>query len=623
MVIIKKLLFYKNILVNIGKDIKITITRIEEFITLSFLFGTSLVILLLGQSIFLASINFFKFTPVLCAFVISCIVSFLYLLHIKEEILFFPRISFYVILTVLIVSLIIIFYPHDNFGGTDNGVYINLAYYLAKNGSFETPGYLNSLGPGIELAKSSLPTYRIWLATQKVLLGTSVAVRGNLLLIILGLLSFFSVASVLKNRKMGLMSVALFASCMPLLWFSRETLNENLAFFLLWADIFFFIAFFKTKRLIFIIYLILTVVLLCYTRPEGFFISLFTLFSFIFFAIYKKIFSKKKLLIIIITSFLIIFAFSLFIYGSKSSFHTQISSAIINVSKQIEGDIIYALKGNSFLMQRLPLFFSNMLIKYNFFLVIFFTILILLKLLSRLKNLSSKNIYFFIIIIIILPEFIKLINPGIQILQPWFYRRYLYALLPLGYLSLGFFLSDLKNKRNSIILFSLFIIINLILSYPIIFLKHNWTLYTAMNQISKTVSSSDVIIIKNDRILGYYYPQYYLIMQKSVRAIYTFNINDKELSLKNKTYNGFSFNKLYYLSDTSDDFYKNYSLTNKQIIEVDFSQLKPSCELEYMAHEYNIKDFYLIPYSNAINYCKYPKSEIITFKKQLYLYQLN
>jgi hypothetical protein len=522
---------------------------------------------------------------------------------------------------VLIVSLIIILYPHDNFGGTDNGTYINLAYYLAKNGSFETPAYIDSLGSGIELGKNSLPAYRIWLAAQKIILGTAVTVRGNLLLIILGLLSFFSVSSMIKDRKMGLMAVVLFVTCMPLLWFSRETLNENLAFFLLWTSIFFLVAFFKTRRLIFFGYLILAMLLFCFTRPEGNFISLFTLFSFIFFTIYKKMFSKRKLLMLIIFSFLVAFVF--FFFFNKSQYFVNIDGAIKSISKGVKGDIIYALKGNSYLTQRYPLFFAIMLIKYNFFLVIVFIFLIPLKLLSRLKNLNSKNVYFFIIIFIIIPEFIKLVEPAIQILQPWSYRRYLYALIPLGYLSLSFFLCSLKNKKVSIVLFSLFLIINLILSYPIIFLKHNWTLHAAMKQISNTVTSNDLIIIKNDRILGYYLPQYYLIWQKSIRAIYTFDMDDKDLSLEKRIYKGFSFDKLYYLSDAPNELYKNYSVTNKQIINVNFTQLKPSCELQYMAEEYSIKEYYLIPFLNAISYCKYPKNEIIKFKKQLYLYELN
>lgn len=608
-------------LFDIGKKIKIKITSIERLTTLVFLFGTSFIILLLSQSIFLASINFFKLIPLLIACVISFIVSINFLYLIRKEVSAFPKVPFLLILILISLSLIIIFYPHDNFGGTDNGSYINLAFYLDKNGSFNTPPYLNGLAPGIESIKKSLPAYRIWLATQNLLLGPSLAMRGNLFLIILGFLSFFSVASMIKDKKMGLMSVALFATCMPLLWFSRETMNENLAFFLLWTAIFFLIVFLKTRRRIFIVYLILTLSLLCYTRPEGFFISLFTLLAFISLAIYKKLFSIRKLLLLITVSFLIVIIFLLII--NKVSYYTNVTNAITSVFMSIKTDIIYALTGNAYLMQRYPLFFAQMLIKYNFFLVVFLIFLIFLKIFSSFKNSNSSKVYFFITIIVILPEFLKLIDPSIQILQPWLYRRYLYALLPLGYLSLSFFLCNLKNKRVSIVLFSLFLIINLVLSYPIIFLKHNWSLYEAMKQISNTVSSNDLIIVKNNRILGYYYPQYYLVLQKSIRAIYTFDMNDKDLSLEKKTYKGFSFKKLYYLSDTPNDFYKNYSMTNKQIINVNFMQLKPSCEVEYIAYAYNIKDYSLIPYSNAINYCKYPKNEIVTFKKRLYLYQLS
>lgn len=331
--------------------------------------------------------------------------------------------------------------------------------------------------------------------------------------------------------------------------------------------------------------------------------------------------SRKQLLLMITGGLLLIFPFFFIIH--KSSYYTNVSSSIINSIKNIISDTNYLFIGRSFLLQRYIFFYTQMLIKYNYFLVILFIFILLFKQLSFSRNRSSTNVYFFALVIIILPEFSKLINPNIQILQPWFYRRYLYALLPLGYLSLSYFLCNLKNKRISFIIFGLFIISNLLLSYPIIFLKHNWTLYTAMNQISNAVTSNDLIIIKDGGILSYYYPQYYLIMQKSIRAIYAFDMKDNDLSLEKKAYKGFPFNKLFYLTDTVNDSYNNYSITNKQIISVNFAQLKPSCELEYIALEYGASDFSLIPYTYALNYCKYPKNEIVAIKKQLYLYQLN
>ena len=615
------MLFLKNIPVNIYMDIKIILAKIEKSTTSVFLFVTSFVLLLLGQSIFLASINFFRLIPVLIACVISIIVSSIFLYFIREDIHLFPKVSFMMILVLVLISLILIFYPHDNFGGTDNGSYINLAFYLEKNGSFDTPSYLNGLPPGIEIIKKSLPSYRIWLATQKTLFGTPIAIRGNLLIIILGLLSFFSVASTIKDRRMGIMSVTLFATSMPFLWFSRETMNENLIFFLLWTSFFFLIVFFKTKKRIFIAYLILTLFLMSYTRPEGIFISLFTLFAFIFLASYKKILSKKKLLLIVTTGLLLII--TLFFIVFKSSYYANVSSSIVNSIKNIISNINYLFIGRPFLLQKYTFFYSQMLIKYNFFLIMLFIFIILFQQLFFSGNRNSKKIYFFALVIIILPECAKLIDPGIQILQPWFYRRYLYALLPLGYLSLSLFLSNLRNKKVSIVIFYFFIITNLLFSYPIIFLKHNWTLYAAMKEIDNVVSPKDLIIIRNEKILGYYYPQYYFMLQKSIRAIYTFDVNDKELSLENKTYKGIPFKALFYLTDAANDFYNDYPIIDKQIINVNFTQLKPSCELEHMAQQNNIKEYYLIPYSVAINYCKYPSNEIVKFNKQLYLYQLN
>jgi len=603
----------KNI---IGLRINTLLRKFEESTTKIFLFGTSFTLLLLSQAIFLASIKSFRLMPVLIACVISFIISIIFLYLIRKCSHSLPKISLPLILILLVVSIILISYPHDNFGGTDNGTYINLAFYLTNNGSFETPPYLNGLGGSIEAAKSSKPAYRIWLATQKILLGPSAAIRGNLLLIIFGLMAFFSVSSLLKDRKMGLMSIVLFATTMPFLWFSRETMTENLAFFLLWTAFLFFIVLLKTKCIAFFVYLILAVALLCFTRPEGIFIFFFTLFTLLIFAAHKKLFSRK-LLLVIITSFLLLF---ILYFSSYQSAYTETT---LSVTRSVLSDIKFFFTGKPFLLHKYPLFFVQMLIKYNFFLAVAFIFVVIFQLLFSPKKRNSNNVYFLALVLIIIPEFYKLINPNIQMLQPWFYRRYLYALMPLGYLSLSFFLSNLKNKRNSIIIFCLFLIINLSLSYPIIFLKHNWTLYEAMNKITKIVSSDDLVIIKNDRILDYYHPWYYLVMQKSIRAIYAFNIIDNNLSIEQKTYKGFPFNRLYYLSDIPNDYYKHFMIINKQSIDVNFSQLKPSCELQFMAYENNFKDFSLIPYSTALSYCKYPKNDIVRFKKQLYLYQLN
>lgn len=591
------------------------IRRLEELTTKIFLFGTSFILIFLGLTIILASFNYFKFIPVLCAFIISCIMSFLYLLYIKKDVRFFPRISLLVIFIVLLVSLVIIFYPHDNFGGTDNGVYINLAFHLAKNGSFNMPEYYQ--GSWIEAALHSVVAYRTWLATQKILFGTAMAVRGNFLLIVLGLLSFFSVSSLISNKKTGFISVALFATSMPLLWFARVTLTENLAFLLLWTAIFYFIIYTRTGRFIYLIYLIITMSLLSLARPEGVFILLFMLFALIVFLIYKNIISKKKLIFIILVGILLIL--SLWFISFQSAYYSVLTS----LWKGLKADITYIFYGKPFLLQRYPLFFLQMLIKYNLLLTILFIFIILFQLINSFMRRRAGNYYFIALVFIILPEFYKLIDPAVGFHQPWVYRRYLYALIPLGYLSVSLFLSRLKNKKISIIIFCLLISINLILSYPLIFVKNNWGIYDVLEKITNTVSSNDLIIIKDSYILGHYWPNNYFVFQKLIRTIYSSEVDYKQLLLKEKKYKGFSFNMIYYLSDSPNEYYKNYSLTYIRSFDFNFVQVKPSCELEYMGYELNYKDYSLIPYSSALNYCKYPYNEIINFSKKLYIYRLN
>ena len=42
----------------------------------------------------------------------------------------------------------------------------------------------------------------------------------------------------IRGKKIGFIVMVLFSSCMPFLWFSRETMNENLSLFLIWETFF-------------------------------------------------------------------------------------------------------------------------------------------------------------------------------------------------------------------------------------------------------------------------------------------------------------------------------------------------------------------------------------------------
>jgi len=627
----------KNNIVDIGKGIKITITNIEKYFTI-FFYGFSVFILcLMTQGVILTLANIFFLPLILLSGFISLIVALLFLKKIQKDIQILPTISAPIIIFTSIILSIMIFFPHDSFGGGDQSVYSNMAVHLSRNGTLNLQAYLNYLPDHYaEGARSRLPVYTVWLATQHIFFGERWLLRSNIILVGLGLLALYMVSSLITGKKNGLIALALFSTSMPFLWFSRETMSEVLSFFLLWILILFFIIFLKTRQYLFFLVYLTAVWLFALCRIEGFFIQFSIILAHFFVLFISKTGNIKKYIMVLFIYLIIIGSNILIIksFSFSSYFETNVKNASIGINTSISSLItkINPPKINSVgnevkLSERIPLFMFNMLGKYNYVLIFASIFLVCVFIFIRKNNyLYLTKKYFFVILIILLPEFYKFINPGVSLSQPGMYRRYMYALLPFGYICLVILIQNVVNKKIfiSIIIFSLFLAINLSLSYNIIFLKNDWLLVDKLEQVSKDVSKDDLLIVSR-LIIEPYYPYSFFILRKHIRSVAESQLTSLFFSPDKKIFYGTPYKKIYLLSTKNEEKFKYFQIKKISTIEIVYSQLKHSCLIYLLGEELQLRDTYSwssFSYNDVVKYCNHPGYEIKKYKEQLFLYEL-
>lgn len=618
---------------------KQVLETIEKWATIFSLSAIIFISILLVEAVILALISQYKAPFVYFSLIPAFVIAIFFSIQIKKDIKLLPNMTIPVLLLIFLVSLILIFYPHDTFGGRDEANYMNAAVHLANTASLDYPLYLNNLVDNfVESIRTVPPAYVVWLAIQLRFLGIQVLLRGNILIIILGLSALFLTSSFIGKKRVALLTVILFSSCMPFLWFSRETMSENLSLFLLWSLILFLFIFLRTKRLIYISITFLCSWLFALTRIEGFFIQLLLCFIIPIILYLYRVANLKRIFIVVLVYFFLVISNIIIVKNSYFPFLKEIVSAvkystIKNIKSILPEKEILTFKlpqtelnkaysdelGNKFI-----LFYSLMLAKYNL-LIIILSIFLAIPLFSlRYNKIKNSVKYFFIILLIIFPEFLKLIGLNVTLDQPWLYRRYLYALLPLGYLSFSFLINELKNKKLLIILFSSFFIINFILSYPILFLKNNWMLINKLNDITKDISRNDFVIIR-DRPFGYYSPISFLIINKGIRSSVSSILRLHDFFPNKNTFNGVSYNKIFLLSANDKDSYPSFKIASRKLVDVEYNQIIPSCQLYLLGDEKGLADPYNIgtlPFSDVSKYCSKPGNEIIHLKETFYLYEL-
>lgn len=586
------------------------------------------VISLLSLSIILTLLNQFIFLYVVLSTILAFLLSGVFFFLIKKDSYLFPRLNILAIGIITGVLLIFVFFPHDTFGGRDESLFSNLAVHLAESGSLNFPPYLSNETEGI---RARLPAYTVWLAIQKLFFGDEWLLRSNVILTGLGLSALYLTGTILGGKITGLLTIILYVSSMPFLWFSRETMTENLAFFLLWSLILFILTVLKTKKLLYLSAAFIAGWLFSLTRVEGFFIQISTLLAIVVVFTLEKLVSYKKLISILIVGCLLILTsfFVIKLFSFDSYFHESVTDAQANLLNSFSNQLNSnqnQIKEDIKFNERLPSFFLAMLGKYNFILIFFAIFFVVVNALFKKKHHVDK-VYLLTILLIIAPEFIKLFNPGVTIDQPWLYRRYVYALLPFGYICFIFLLNLFKNKKLLVILSIVLFIINITLSNQLLFVKNNWLLINKLKEISKDISKKDFVIIES-WTLEYYYPGSFLILQKGVRSAFASTINPKYFFPEKKLFNNVPYEKIFLLTTKEKSVYPliNQAIKNPiSFIDVEYAQVIPSCQLNFLGLEEGLANPYAfdkLSLSSVLKYCSLPVNEIKNHKEKLYLYEL-
>ena len=622
---------------DIGNNL---IKRIEKWATVFFFAASVFVMFSLTQALILTWLDQFKIFYLLLSILISSILTCVFIHLIKPDINRLPRVNIPILIIIIIVSLIGIFFPHDSFGGRDEGNYSGLAIILSKYQTISIPLYLRQAPLAYDstdqniVFNSTTPLYISWLAAQKVLFGIKWMLRSNIVLVSLGLCSLYLASSLFIKKRITFIVVALYSSCMPFLWFFRETMTENLAFFLLWTSIVFLFTFFRTKRNIYLVGLILGMWLFSFTRLEGILIQITTFLVFSAILLINKAFSLKRKLLTILIYFVIIISTVLATKSfSHNSYITDAISDVEGLSKKSIPSfrITESIKKYSEsvgsqikLADRMPVFIIQMLAKYNLTLILFSILLIIPLILLDKKMTDKSKIYLVGLLIIFSPEFYKFINPAATLEQPWMYRRYLYALLPMGYLCFSILLNKLMNRKLLFFLFSISLMINLSLSGKIITLKNNWLITEKIDKLTQNISPADFVIIDGRRVTGYYYPASFLAYHQFIRNLYTNWVEAGDWLPTEKKYQGISYSRLFLLSDIKDKNYKNFKLKMIYSVEVESQQLQPNCELADLRNDLRLQtsDLGRLPYLDVMKYCSETDNEIINLKKKIFLYEL-
>lgn len=334
-------------------------------------------------------------------------------------------------------------------------------------------------------------------------------------------------------------------------------------------------------------------------------------------------------LIIISSNILIIkfFSFSSYFESIVKGTSININTSISSLITKTDSPIINSIGNEEKLSEKIPFFIFNMLAKYNYILVLASIFLVCsLIFIHKDKYLNTFKIYFFVILIILLPEFYKFINPGVSLFQPWLYRRYMYALFPFGYICLVIFIQNVANKKKfiSLIFIGLLLVINFCLSYNIFFLKNDWLLVDKLKQITKGVSRNDLIVIE-ERPLSFYSSTSFLVLNKGIRSTPSSTLWLQKFFPEKKIFNGVPYNEIFLLSTKNKEKFGPFQIKKRLAVEVEYNQLKPSCELYLLGEELqlrNIYDWSSFSYNDAIKYCNRPEYKIEKHKEQLFLYEL-
>lgn len=408
------------------------------------------------------------------------------------------------------------------FSGRDQGSLSEAAWRLSTNGTlaFSQPAsdrFFEIHGPGIALnfpgfaytGTGQLITqfplgYIAWLAGFVSLFGLSGFTIGNTLLLFLFLSTLYQLIRQYSASFYAFTGVLLTASSFLPIWFSKITLSENLAVFLFTFLVFNIMLVWQTNNRLAYYTALLTVILLAFTRIEGFAFLMMTIIVFASHKPTRQLWKTHPLTQIILPGSL----FTLFFLQDflvNLPYYTMIGKALIK--------FLATLNINGIESNLSPTFTSFTL--GSIFFLYGLLIMFLFGSFGILFFLKEKKYLLLIPTLIALPTFLYFFNPNISSDHPWMLRRYLFSLFPTLLFSAIMGIALLLDKKKTLpivaphgkrlLVASLIFSGCFILQYPAwkisIFSPDNDTLFAQIKTFSQDFLNTDLVLVDR-RVTG-------------------------------------------------------------------------------------------------------------------------
>jgi hypothetical protein len=478
--------------------------------------------------------------------ILSIISSFLFSFYISQKRKFssikdFGKTSFFVLLIAFAVSFTTCYFATPTiFGGRDQGAISTAAIGLAKNhdlkvstplssGLFQKYGPGKALNfPGFDYTKdgrmiSRFPVaFTSYLASAYDLSGLKGIRYANLIPLFLFLIIFWLILRELFPKGISFLGFLLAASFFPFLWFARYTLTETYMLFLVWTGIYFLIKFQGTalkneKAEPFYAYLSLSAFgLSALTRIEGMAFFLLAV-AYIFLLQKKKIIqmSKKFNKYILISVIFLIFIYTYLNFP-----------ALVDSAKNLAKAFLPSSAKESSPSANLYSYLGRIFFNYN---IMAFLVLGLAGILWIVKDIRKNWLKPELLIIFIsFPAFFYLLTPQITLDDPWFLRRFVFAVFPALLIYSVYSLNKFfYHKIFLYLVLAALVITNGIISGRFFTLSENRKLLPQIEKISQKFGSDDLILV--DRMAtgsGFSLASEPLRTIYGRQAVYFFNADD-------------------------------------------------------------------------------------------------
>jgi hypothetical protein len=466
-------------------------------------------------------------------FVVTIIFSLFYLVKKQHiQIIGLGKLSWIIFTIICLLGIFLsLFSVPTIFGGRDEGSYSTSGLLISQNHQTTysdelTNQFFQIYGPGKalnfpgfyyqedgSLKSQFLPAYPSWIAIWYSFFGLPGLKFVNLFPFVTFLFSFYLILKIItaefhpqkpKGKKypcLPILGLVMLATVFPLIILYKFTLGEIYFAALLWFSIYLFLEYFKESSGFRYGMIFVPLVILPFVRIEATAFLLMFLFLFIL-KDYEHLKSPRYQLPFMILGFTFLTAFAY-----EPNFFID---SLGNVAEPLLEKEVPLSEEDSFLSDDWKNFYNLRLFHtYNLIPFFIFTGVFLLNFLRKKERekIRGKSKFFLLPFVFSLPTLIYLFDANISLDHPWYFRRFIFMIIPMTILYATLFLCCLRYSNRwlfrAIVL--LIISLNILLLFPVasdgqpeknlLTFGQNQHLLAQIEELSSNFSDKDLILV--------------------------------------------------------------------------------------------------------------------------------